>query len=111
MSFTAEEIWQNFNFKEKSVFLTNLPQKQKIDKKLENKWEKILNLREAVQKSLEEARQKGIIGSSLEAEVILYVKDSYMKSLDISKEDLATIFITSNVEIEDLSNPTKKFKK
>ena len=104
MSFTAEEIWQNFNFKEKSVFLSSLPAKQKIDEKLEKKWERILNLREAVQKSLEEARQKGIIGSSLEAEVILYAKDSYLKSLDISKEDLATIFITSNVRIEDFSN-------
>jgi isoleucyl-tRNA synthetase len=110
ISFTAEEIWQNFNFKEKSVFLTNLPTKQKIDKKLDSKWKKILNLREVVQKSLEEARQKGIIGSSLEAEVVLYVKDSYMKSLGISKEDLATVFITSNVKIENLGKTTKEIK-
>lgn len=100
MSFTAEEIWQNCNFEEKSVFLTNLPNEQKIDEKLEQKWEKILKLREDVQKALEEARQKEIIGSSLEAEVILYIKDSHMEALDVSKEDLATIFIVSNVELE-----------
>jgi isoleucyl-tRNA synthetase len=100
MSFTAEEIWQNFDFEEKSVFLTNLPDEQKIDEALEQKWEKIFALRETVQKHLEEARQKTLIGGSLEAEVILHAEDSYIKSLGLSKEDLATIFIVSNVEIE-----------
>ena len=110
ISFTAEEIWQNFNFEEESVFLTSLPPKQKIDKELENKWAKILNLREAVQKSLEEARQAGLIGSSSEAEVVLYAKDSYLKSLALSKEDMATVFITSNVEIEDFNKSGKEIQ-
>ena len=110
MSFTAEEIWQNFNFKEKSVFLSSLNATGKIDKKLEEKWGKILGLREAVQKALEGARQKGIIGSSLEAEVILYAKDSYLKSLRVSKEELATIFITSNVKIEGFSNTIQEIQ-
>ncbi|MDD5454908.1 MAG: class I tRNA ligase family protein, partial [Candidatus Ratteibacteria bacterium] len=99
MSFTAEEIWQNGGFEEKSVFLTNLPKEQKIDEALEQKWQKIFALREIVQKSLEEARQNGMIGGSLEAEVVLYAQDSYLKSLGVSKEDLATIFIVSSVEI------------
>ncbi len=110
MSFTAEEIWQSFNFKEKSVFLTDLPKRQEIDQKLDSKWEKILSLREAVQKHLEETRQKELIGSSSEAEVILYVKDSYIKSLDISKEDLATIFIVSNVGIEDFNKVSEEIQ-
>ena len=106
MSFTAEEIWQNFDFEEKSVFLTNLPDEQKIDEALEQKWQKIFALRETVQKHLEEARQKALIGGSLEAEVILHAKNSYIKSLDLSKEDLATVFIVSNVEINPIRNPS-----
>ncbi len=105
MSFTAEEIWQNCDFEEKSVFLTNLTDEQEIDEALEQKWQKIFALRETVQKYLEEARQKQIIGGSLEAEVILRTKDSYIKSLGIPKEDLATIFIVSNVEINPIRNP------
>lgn len=111
ISFTAEEIWKEGDFKEESVFLSSLPkEKVKIDDKLDKKWEKIFDLRETVQKSLEETRSKGIIGSSLEAEVILYIKDSHMKALDISKEELATLFIVSNLKIEGLK-PDKRLPK
>lgn len=100
LSFTAEEIWQNFNFKEESVFLSLIPEEEKIDEELDKKWERILNLREAVQKSLEEQRQKGIIGTSLEAEVILHTDEVSIESLGISVDELATIFIVSKVTIK-----------
>jgi len=110
MSFTAEEIWQNGDFEEKSVFLTNLPKEQKTDDALEQKWQKIFALRETVQKALEEARQKGLIGGSLEAEVILSAEESYIKSLGASQEDLATIFIVSDVKTSPIRNPATDTK-
>ena len=75
LSFTAEEAWQELRKTAlgrelpQSIFLSNMPANASLipDVKLEEKWNKIRRVRETVQKVLEDARQKGVIGSSLEA--------------------------------------------
>jgi len=99
---TAEEIWQAFDFAEDSVFLTSFPVKGEIDGKLENRWKRLLVLREEVCRMLEDKRQSGLIGSSLEAKVVFYGEESWQKFLRSFGDDLKFIFITSQVEIKEL---------
>jgi isoleucyl-tRNA synthetase len=82
LSFTAEEAWKTAK-KEidsslpESVFLYDYPSFEKyyLDKELEEKWKKILSVREHITKAIEEKRQAGEIGSSLEAEIELVSGD------------------------------------
>ncbi|MFH1867564.1 MAG: isoleucine--tRNA ligase [Candidatus Omnitrophota bacterium] len=116
MIFTAEEIWQNMpklkNMPE-SVHL-NLwpnPDSLKIDKDLEVKWQEIGNFRDTVLKLLEENRASGIIGSSLEAKVIIYTEgDEARSSLKGDEKLLQDIFIVSQVEIRSQRPPDKAAK-
>lgn len=105
LSFTAEEIWQNMPVKEKmpSVFLTEWYDLEKINRGIAAKpnqmdndfWQQILLVRDAVNKSLEEARNQGIIGSGLEAEVTLYAETNLLNKLKALKDELRFVLITS----------------
>jgi len=101
LSFTAEEIWglipgeNNF-----SVFLSDWPAKQAawINSGIEADFQRILEIRDLVLKSLEEKRAAGLIGSSLEAEVNLEVESEVDFSLLKKFEsNFKSIFIVSNV--------------
>jgi len=100
--FTAEEIWGYFN-KEGSVHLAGWPEIESdlIDAELEEKWQKLAELREDVLKALEEKRIAKLIGSPLEAKVTLVVneKDSY-EFLAGYLPELRYIFIVSQVELQ-----------
>jgi isoleucyl-tRNA synthetase len=100
--FTAEEIWQHFKGKG-SVHLSDWPvlEEEAIDAELENRWEKLRELREEVLKALEEKRIAKIIGSSLEAKITLYIKDDLEYNfLTQYLKELPFIFIVSQVKIE-----------
>ena len=63
-------------------------------------------MRETVQKTLEDARQKGVIGSGLEAKVIFKTSDSQMKAfLEETKALWPEIAIVSAVEVQDGDEP------
>ncbi len=110
--FTTEEVLSYFNqddSNQKSIHLSDWPKfdDKLIDNKLEEKGDRILELRTEVQKVLEHFRKEKIIGTSLEAKVILY-SDSpeYLDFIKNNKELLKTVFIVSQVEISD--NPDGK---
>jgi isoleucyl-tRNA synthetase len=79
LSFTAEDIWRYYSScgggtlsaatGEKSVFLLEIPKvnEKYLDKRLEEKWEKIIELKEGIYKELEAVRAKKEISASLEA--------------------------------------------
>ncbi|MBD3263987.1 MAG: hypothetical protein GF375_02650, partial [Candidatus Omnitrophica bacterium] len=71
------------------------------DRQLVDEWSKIFALRNKVLKKLEEEREKGGIGSSLETEVRLKLKGGDFESLRGREEILKEIFITSAVSIEE----------
>ncbi len=114
LSFTAEEAWQTLrqtalgrNFAQ-SIFLTNLPCNSSFipDERLEKKWDEIRRIREGVQKFLEEAREKKIIGSSLEAKVIFSTCDASTRAfLEETKDLWPEIAIVSQVEVKDGKGP------
>ncbi len=98
LSFTTEEIFRlvNKNEDEKSIHLKNfvdIPQYWK-NEELNNKWEIIKKIRDEANISIESKRASKIIGSSLEANINIKLKESLY---NISKEeDFSEICITSN---------------
>ena len=109
---TAEDIWQFLPYKTpyKSVFEAGWVQ---LEEKWQNPelaalWQQLRQLRTEVNKVLEEARVNKMIGSSLEAKVLLYVADeqlrSSVKALNASQngiDELRYLFITSQVDLLD----------
>lgn len=106
-SFTAEEIWKYMNKskneKVESVMLTTYPEvnSQYENEELRAKWEKIVKIKEIVSKKLEEARAEKIIGHSLNAKVTLFAEGDLYKFIKENKELLQTVFIISNLEVEE----------
>jgi isoleucyl-tRNA synthetase len=109
LSFTAEEVWGYLEFdgKEGSVHVSDWPDAEKEmkgwgDPALDTKWGKILRMRDGVMKVLERKREEGLIGSSLEAAVILYPDKGVL--LDFIKENIALLpmlFKVSQARVEE----------
>lgn len=104
--FTAEEIWKFMPHKDNekldSVMLSYYPEinEKYNNKELEEKWNKIIKIKELVSKKLEEARSEKVIGHSLNAKVTLYAEKNEYEFLLENKELLMTVFIVSGLEIE-----------
>ena len=106
ISFTAEEIWGYMPRSEKddaeSVFFNKLPEKSGVsaDEEFMEKWEKIDELRDIVNKALEEARGQKLIGKSLEAKVTLNCGKDWYDFAKSVENDLVSAFIVSAVDVE-----------
>ena len=106
ISFTAEEIWGYMPRSEKddaeSVFFNKLPEKSGVsaDEEFMEKWEKIDELRDIVNKALEEARGQKLIGKSLEAKVTLKCGRDWYEFAKSVENDLVAAFIVSAVSVE-----------
>lgn len=102
LSHTADEVWSYMpSVKEESVQLTDMPEYTEYPnaKKLEEKWNSFMKLRDDVLKALEEARNEKVIGKSLTAKVSLYVNDPSRALLESIDENLKQLFIVSGFEI------------
>jgi isoleucyl-tRNA synthetase len=106
LAFTADEIWENIprgeteEAKIPSVHIAEFPKvENERDIELEARWEKLFSVRDEVLKSLEEARNAKLIGSSLEAKVVLTATDETFDLLSRYADDLRYIFIVSQVEL------------
>jgi isoleucyl-tRNA synthetase len=101
LSFTTEEIWENMpkdTSAEESIFLSQMPGTDKTfsDDQLANRWDQIFKERGEALKALEEARNGGIIGHSLDAEVVFYSKD------DRNESALQDLLRTDKIKAEDV---------
>ncbi|WP_315788201.1 isoleucine--tRNA ligase [Fischerella sp. JS2] len=109
----AEDIWQYLPYQTpyKSVFESGWVQLEQSwhNPDLAAFWQQIREIRLDVNKVLEQARVEKMIGSSLEAKILLYISDtellSAIKSLNASNsngvDELRYLFITSLVELVD----------
>ena len=114
LPFTMDEFNNNLpGRREKNVQFLDYP-KHRIggdkEAKIEAEYQLLKTLRSDVLKSLEEARNNRVIGSSQEAKVELAIvndKEDYAKLLEqINAEQLAKIFVVSEVVLkEDLDAP------
>jgi isoleucyl-tRNA synthetase len=102
LSFTSEEVWQYLHGDSgDSVFLHTwhkLPP-QPDEAALVARWSRIRELRSQVQKALEESRASGKIGSSLAAEVQIYVTGDDFSLLESLGDDLRLVMITSAAQV------------
>jgi isoleucyl-tRNA synthetase len=115
LSFTAEEIWSYMPEKRRrpeSVFLSQIPAADTavVDRELGDKWDQVFRERGEVLKALEGARNAGIIGHSLDAEVMLYRSDptrrSVLKELSISDGKRAEdVLIVSQLTVQNGHKP------
>ncbi|GAB4392534.1 MAG: isoleucine--tRNA ligase [Gammaproteobacteria bacterium] len=108
LSFTAEEIWRHMpGERESSVFLTTWYEglfTLNADEQMnENFWQKIIAIRDEVNKLLEAKRSAGVIGSALEAEVQLYCDDELLKLLQLFGAELRFVLITSEAKLASLA--------
>lgn len=105
LAYTSEEIWKFMPHMEgddaQSVMLSSMPKaKDEYDSpELAEKWDKIIAVRNDVNKALEPARNEKIIGKSLDAEVTVYADGEIYDLLSGMKAELADIFITSKAEV------------
>ena len=108
LSFTAEEAWAILNppregEPQESVFLhtwTDVLPKQEGEKDLSARWKRIREIRAEVVKRLEQARTAGLIGSSLQADVVLLLPQPDLDLMRSLGEDLKFVFITSSAGVE-----------
>ncbi|HUI28241.1 MAG TPA: isoleucine--tRNA ligase [Candidatus Kryptonia bacterium] len=106
LSFTADEIWlyaPTHPAKTDSVFLVDFPALDPAmrDDGLASRWDRLLEVRAAVTKALEDARKGGQIGHSLDARVQLAAADGLRPALVEIASDLPALFIVSQVELLD----------
>ncbi len=98
LSFTAEEAWASLGQTE-SIFTQTYVKLPEVDPALMAKWQRIEDLRDLVNKEIEALREKGQVGSSLQAEIDLHVPQSDFDLLSSLQPDLAFVFITSRCDV------------
>jgi len=107
LSFTADEIWRMLPEavrKEASVHLSSFPVADLTDIKWSNpplaqRWGHLLRVRISVQAALEEKRRDKVIGSSLEAKVVIEGSSGLRALLKDYESELPALFICSQVEL------------
>ena len=104
LCFTSEEIWGELGkLKSRcgSIHLAEFLSVADIreDADLEGRWDRLLSLRQEVQKALELAREAKLIGNSLEGKVILGAGPPLAGLLQTYHSQLPMIFIVSQVDL------------
>ena len=102
LSYTADEIWSYVpGRRDTTVFEAGLPAVDPalVDEVLAAKWDRLLAARAVVTKALEEARQHGVIGHSLDARVQLVPSDGLRPILEEQRDTLPAFFIVSQVDL------------
>ncbi|AGM26260.1 isoleucyl-tRNA synthetase [Spiroplasma syrphidicola EA-1] len=99
---TTEETHQFINYPDKasSIHLEdNYVLNCEVSPEIINRWNKVLKLRDDINKELEVCREQKIINKSLECQVTIALKPEYQELAAIS--DLHQIFIVSGVNFTD----------
>ncbi|MDD3726066.1 MAG: isoleucine--tRNA ligase, partial [Candidatus Ratteibacteria bacterium] len=104
LSFTAEEAYQCLQWEKKeSVFLEDWPEVKEIDTKLLQRWERFFEIRRYLLKRIEEKREEKVIGSGLEAKVLIKAEKETLEFLN-TFEGLPGLFIVSEVVLSSGSS-------
>ena len=110
LSFTTEEIQLLLNKKNSSIHLEQFPiiPEGWDNKALQTKWERIEEIRNSCNISIESKRTEKIIGSSLESNLLIKLGK---KDFDLVKDiDFSEICITSSAKLEQTNNEEIKIE-
>lgn len=106
LSYTADEIWQvmpahadRAPYVFTQHWYQNLPEQALATDIQDDTWEQIRLVREQVNKMIEKARQEGLIGSSLQAQVELYVDTDLQTVLESLHDELRFVLLTSSARL------------
>jgi isoleucyl-tRNA synthetase len=103
LSFTAEEAWAVFGASSTgsaSIFMETYWTFSAPDADLLQKWQRIRDVRDVVNKEIEAVRTTGAVGSSLQATVTVAAPEADRELLATLGDDLKFVFITSQVSLE-----------
>jgi isoleucyl-tRNA synthetase len=98
LSFTAEEAWTTFG-KSESIFLETFTDLGTSNAALMDKWHAVQQVREIANKEIENKRTEGLVGASLQAELIIHCDGAAYDALASLGDDLKFVFITSKVSL------------
>lgn len=115
LSFTAEEAWlaYPFNSEKNSIHLELFPEisEEWNNTAIEAKWKFVQNIRKTITETIEIEREAKTIGSSLEAEILLYANNleniKKLQSLDfseisiVSKATIVNAQVSSNAALNE----------
>ncbi|TGO02740.1 isoleucine--tRNA ligase [Candidatus Thiomargarita nelsonii] len=99
LSFTAEDIWRAMPGKRGESVLLESSWYEGLFSYADERWEKIFEVREAVNKELEKLRGSEAIGSSLDAEVDIYCDDALYTQLTALEDELRFVFISAYARV------------
>ncbi|WP_134085290.1 isoleucine--tRNA ligase [Thiohalophilus thiocyanatoxydans] len=106
LSFTAEDIWENIPGERNASVLLNtwyeLPRMFSDEQSAADElayWQRIIQVRDAVNKELENLRVAGGIGANLDAEVGIYCGREIYDALALIEDELRFVLITSAARI------------
>ncbi len=101
LPYTSEEVYGYIGGKEESVHLERMPEVVTYEgaEDILKDFALFFEVKEDVNKALEDARNEKTIGSSLEAEVLVNADGEYARVLDSLRDYLHQLFIVSHVEL------------
>jgi isoleucyl-tRNA synthetase len=106
LPFTADEMWRHLPSanREASVHLAEFPTRRSVealaDSALVSRWQRLIGIRDDVNRALESARQGKTIGNSLGARVSLRAGGPTAALLEQYRHDLPMLFIVSQVDLQ-----------
>jgi len=105
LSFTAEEIWQGNDFlktKAKSVFLASLSDLENFESDLSKEdWNRLIDIKEEVNQSIEASRNQGDIKGSLDASISLCLDSEDFKLVNKFASEMHFFLIVSECIISE----------
>ncbi len=115
LSFTADEIWgymPQARDREAGVHMAvfPVPDDSKMDPGLEERWERILNLRNEITRAIEPARKSKVVGHPLDARVILFPPENLRDFVVGQLDNLRTAAIVSELEVGTGDAPAEAFR-
>lgn len=106
LSFTADEIWQALpGYAGDEIFIQEwyaFPESIANGVLSNEEWDKVAEVKNAVNKALEEKRNEGEVGKSLQAEVVLYCDADLSALLGKLGDELRFVLITSAATLGDI---------
>jgi len=98
LSFTAEEAWRTIG-KSESIFFETFTNLGATNTALMDKWGTLQQVREIANKEIENKRTEGVVGASLQAELVIHCDGATYDALASLGDDLKFVFITSKVSL------------